>query len=242
MKIDFPVSIGLIGAPSSGKEDLADAFVGISADWFAENKAEFQVIPNSGRLIEEKGQAMGVFGDGTDDLRAFFLRFEAEQKAWADGISTLSLGTAVENIAHCGVNLENIMTGVTLPNQQERMQKQQVIMTALTFLFLERFRYLFGFYVPTPTTAIILPDGEDADATYSRRVDSAIRTIFNNFGMRLQVLDQPTVEEKAQEMFDTVKNIVENGPPELPIEETEQPGESDVDVDVPPVAEITLAE
>lgn len=237
MKIDFPISIGLIGAPGSGKENLADAFLGISADWFAENKAEFEVIPNGGRLVEEKGQAMGVFGDGTDDLRANFLRFEAEQAAWAKGVSTLSLGTAVENIAHCGVNLENIMTGVTLPNQQERIQKQQILMTTLTFLFLERFRYLFGFYLPHPGTALIVPGQDDAENAYNQRVDGAIRTIFGQFGMRLQVLDQPTIEEKAQEMFDTVKTIVENGPPELEAEESEVE-----EIDVPPVLEATLAE
>lgn len=232
--IPFPISIGLVGAPGSGKEDLADTFLGISADWFAEHEAEFEVIPNSGRLIEEKGQAMGVFGDANDDLRAHFLRFEQEEALSAKGVSFLTLGTAVENIAHCGVNLENIMTGISVPNQQERMQKQQVVMAALTFLFLERFRYTFGFYLPSPENSIVIPGEDDAEKTYNRRIDNAIRTIFGNFGLRIQMLDQPTTEERAQEMFDTVNRIMENGPEAPQVEE--DLGE------VPPVAEATIAE
>jgi hypothetical protein len=88
-----------------------------------------------------------------------------------------------------------------------------VTITELTYLFLENFRYKFAFYLPLPEK-IIIPGQEDeqlADDRYNKRVDAALRVIFNNFGIRIQMLDQPTIEEKAQTMFETISKIVEEG-------------------------------
>lgn len=229
--VPLPVQIGLVGAPGSGKSKVAAEFAAISAEWFQEHGEHLWTITNPGEQIKQRfDQAVGVFGSWEDDVRAYHVRFEDEELARRAGVSFVSVGTAVENIAHCGVNLENMMVGLATPDTQQRVQQQQVAMTMLTFLFLNNFRYLFGFYVPHPGAAVILPGQDDSENTYNLRIDAAIRHIFGNFGLRIQVLDQPSVEEKAQAMFDTVRDIVENGVPER----TEE------DEEVPPAADDTL--
>lgn len=217
--VPFPISIGLVGAPGSGKQAIGEKFAELSYGWWPEGH-DFRLIGNAGNVIEDEyDRAMGVFGSWDDDLRAYHLRYEAEQRAIKDGASFLSLGTAVENIAHCGINLENIMVGLSTPEMQALVQRQQVTMTALTFLFLQGFRYTFGFYVPHSGKTIILPGQDDSENSYNQRIDGAIRTVFGNFGVRIQVLDEPTIDEKAQVMFETVRNIVENGVPEPEVAE-----------------------
>lgn len=222
-EIPFPISIALVGAPGADKTPLAEKFAEISADWFAEQGSELVVLKNPGTILEEEyDTAMGVFGSYAEDIRAYHLKYEAEQAAVREGKSFISVSTALENLAHAGVNLEHIMTGLQTQDTQRRLAQGQVVMSLLTFLFMERFRFSFGFYIPVAGSALVLP-GADSDDNFSSRVDMALRQIFANFGMRIQVLDQPSVEEKAEEMFNTVKRIVENGPevPEAEAEEVE---------------------
>lgn len=218
MKIEFPVSIGLIGAPGSGKAQLGQTFYEIADEYFAKNDSELWIIENAGRTIEQDfDYAMGVFGTPADDVRACFRRYEAEQMAQAKGVSYLSLGTIVDHIAHTGINLETIITGLQTPDQEAKVQRGQITMTMLTFLIQQHMRYTFGFYLPHPGTSIVLPGEPDTENEYNQRIDRAIGMIFSNFGMRIQALDQPTMEEKAEEMFSTIRRIMENGP-ELPPE------------------------
>lgn len=235
MKPEFPISIGLVGAPGSGKRVLADEFARISADWFAEKGSELDIVSNAGRVIEETfDHAMGNFASFSDNIWACFNRYERELQALRSGKSYISCGTAAEHLAHAGTGLENLFTGLATPDVQVRVQVGQLTMSQLTLLMNEQFRaYTFGFFLPLAGSALVLPGKDDGEANYNRRVDQGVRAIFSNFGIRIQVLDQPTIEEKAQEMFDTIKNIVENGV-EVPAE-TESEG-------VPPVAVDTLAE
>lgn len=244
--IEFPVQIGLVGAPGSGKQRLVDEFIKIAGSWFEENDSPLFVVRNPGEVIEqEHDQAMGAFGSYVEDFWAFFNRYERESQLRLEGKSFISLGTALDNIAHCGVNMESIVAGVQTPQTEQRFQKQQVAMTTLTFLFLDRFKYLFGFYLPYKAS-VVLPGDDEFDANYNARIDKALQMVFANFGLRIQTLDQPTFEEKAQAMFDTIKDIVENGP--KPIEEESEPqpeletsDEDQVEPDSPPVEEATLA-
>jgi hypothetical protein len=249
-EIPFPISIALVGAPGSGKAKVAAEFKRISADWYAETSIcgcdteskqgcskcdnPLQVIENAGNTIQDKGVAMGVFGGYAEDLRAYYLQNEQEQDTLADGRSFITLGTSLENLAHSGVTLENILTGVQTPDAARRAQQHQVTMTMLTFLFMERFRYTFGFYIPFAGSGLILPGSDDSERQYNQRIDNALRTIFVNFGFRVQTVEG-TPEEQATEIFETVKRIVENGP-EVP---AEAPEESTTE-DVPPVEEPTL--
>ena len=87
-------------------------------------------------------------------------------------------------------------------------------MTQLTYLFLSTFRYSFAFYIPK-TAGLILPGANDDEANYNNRLDDALQMIFQNFGIRLQRLDQPTVEERAAFMHQTITDIAENGVQEI---------------------------
>lgn len=234
--IPFPISIALVGAPGSGKAAVAKEFHRISADWFAESHKvcecesdskqgcsrcsnPLRIIENAGNTFQQDDIAMGVFGGWAEDIRAYYYQFEQEQSVLRDGLSFLTLGTSLENLAHSGVTLENILTGVQTPDAARRAQQHQVTMTLLTFLFMERFRYTFGFYVPHRGPGVILPGGDDTEKQYQQRIDNALKTIFVNFGFRIQPLEG-TVEEQAVTMFETVKRIVENGP-EVPEEASE---------------------
>lgn len=225
-KIPFPISIGLVGAPGSGKRQVGEAFQALSAEYFENNDSELWVLDNAGQTIaDDFDQALGVFGSPWDDLRAYFRRYESEQMAQAKGVSFLTLGTAVDHIAHTGINLETIVTGLQTPDQEIKVQQGQLVMTVLTMLMQQHFRYTFGFYVPHPGTSIILPGDPDTENEYNQRIDRGIQMVFMNFNMRIQVLDQATPEEKAQEMFDTIQRIMENGP-ELPkVEEEAEPAD-----------------
>lgn len=255
IKIDFPISIALVGAPGSGKSEIATEFQRISKDWFAEQASicscdadekagcsncgnPLAIIGNSGNYLQdETDTAMGVFGGYAEDLRAYFVQYEAEDVVRRNGQSFLTLGTVLENLAHSGCTLENILTGLQTPQAEHRARAQQITMSALTFLFMERFRYTFAFYVPYAGANIVLPGADDADRAFEARVDTALRTIFVNFGFRVQPLEG-TAEESAQEIFETVKRIVENGP-DAPAEEID--GEVISEEEVPPLEASTLS-
>lgn len=207
----FPISLALIGAPGSGKQKLIEAFQEVAADYLAENDQELHVIPNAGTVIEETyDQAMGAFGGYVEDQWANYIRHEAEIAAKAKGVSYITSGTVIENIAHCGVNMEAILGGITTPQTELRIQQNQVAMAALSMYFAERFRYTFGFYLPYKQKVIIA--GQDEfEAHYQQRVDHGIQTVMQNFGLRIQVLDEPSYEEKAAAILATVQEIIENG-------------------------------
>lgn len=221
LKIPLPVNIGLIGAPGSGKEKLGELFFERANTFFATNGSELRVLQNAGRTIEKEfDYPMGMFGSYVDDLRAYWVRQVGEEAAQKDGVSYLTLGTAIDHIAHTGINLETIMTGLTTPDQEVKQQRWQVTMTMLTMLFQEQFRYTFGFYLPYEGTEIVVPGAEvDTEAEYNKRIDAGLRMVFANFGMRLQVLDQPSLEEKADVMFETIQTILTNGPEPTPPDE-----------------------
>lgn len=240
--IEFPLSIVLVGAPGSGKLALAEAFEEKSADWFASHEQDITVIPNAGRTIEEKYDiALGMFGSCFEDLRAHFLRFEEEQTLLGNGTSFVTCGSIVENLAHCGANLETIITGLATPETQKRAQVQQIGMTMLTLSVPAVFRPTFAFYIPLPEpSGLVLPGAaqdSEVEKQYAQKIDNHIRMIFQNFGFGIQALDQPTLEEKVDVMYETVKEITENGVPER-----EVLGDTEIPEDVPPVIEGTLAE
>lgn len=247
--LEFPIQIGLIGAPGAGKQALAAEFQKISADWFEANNSPLNLVENAGNVIErEFDAAMAQFGSWEEDLRAFYNRVDREDKLRVEGKSFISLGTSVEHLAHCGTNLETVFMGIQTPEQLQRVEQYKVGMMTLTFLFTQGFRYIFGFYLPHPATALVVPGMDQTDSNYGKRVDNGIRQIFGNFGLRIQMLDQPTVEEKALEMFSTIKDIVENGPPsQEELESSEKIPEftleeRDAETEVPTLEALTAVE
>ncbi len=236
-KLEFPISIALVGAPGSGKQETYEQFKAIADSWFDGNKSVLNVIPNPGNVIaDDLDTAVGLFGGWKEDLRVFFRRYEQEQQLQAENKSYITLGSALENLAHCGVNMENIMRQIQTEQQQQELQVQQITMTTLTYLFLSTFRYTFAFYLPKNEKAIVLPGVDDNEANYDKRVDDALKMVFANFGIRMQVL-QGTVEENASKMLSTIRDIWENGPEELT---GEAPGL--VDDGVPSEESVTLSE
>lgn len=68
-KPGFPISIGIIGAPSSGKSNLIWEYMNISKSWWNEQNQSLVFVENTGSSIEEKyDQAMGINGNYRDSL------------------------------------------------------------------------------------------------------------------------------------------------------------------------------
>jgi len=212
----FPMSVALIGAPGVGKEDIAKKFIEIASPWLSEQGEEIVYIENPGNVISERFDvAMGQFGDYRESLWAFFNRLEQERLAEINGKSYIVSGTILESLAHAGIKYEITMlgadSGIITPETQFDLQKLQIAMTLLTYLFVDNFRYKFAFYVPRSESIIIPGQEESLEDRFSRRIDTALGEIFRNFQLRLQVLDQPTNQDRAQAMFDTIKKIYEEG-------------------------------
>lgn len=206
-QVKYPISVGLIGAPGAGKHALASLF----AREFQLKTGEFvAVVESPARTIEDGyNRPMGVHGDYRDTLEAHFIRSQQEEGLRQAHESFISVGTLAENLAHGGVKVEDIRMGIATPDQQQRVMKEMHTTTVMTFLMIDSFRYTFGFYLPLKDTSdLIVPGQDSADDAYARRVDNGLRIVINNFNLGLPVLDQPTLEEKADAMIDNILQVM----------------------------------
>lgn len=142
--------------------------------------------------------------------------------------SAITSGTVVDNLAHLGITMENLTlggdSGLVTPQTNQLLQQCQNALVTLTYLYLENFQHTFAFYLPL-AEKIIIPGQDESEIRYNKRINDAILSIFQNFQMRIQVLDQPTIEEKAQEIHNVISRIVAEGV-ELPTpEELEEQAE-----------------
>lgn len=230
----LPISIALVGAPDSGKQAVQEAYSELTKDWYVEQgKGILKVISNPGNdIVRDLDTAVGMFGGWKEDFRVFFRRYEQEQRLQKDNESYVTLGTALENLAHTGVNMENIMQGIQTDEQQQQLQVQQVTMTQLTYLFLTTFRYSFAFRLPRPS-GIVLPDSNNTESNYNRRIDDALTMVLGNFGIRMQEV-RGTPDEQAATIHQVISDYVLKGPVETEAIE--------VDVQVPSDEPATLSE
>ncbi len=216
-KPSFPVGVALVGAPESGKSKIIKEFMVKATPWFEEQGSKLNSLPNAGLTVEKKyDRATGNYGSWREDLWVGFQRLSEESASHKNGKSTVSSGTWLDCMAHAGVGLETAMialqSGLVTPQDQMRIQEAQQAIGILTMLFANEFRYHFAFFVPYMGKIVL--EGDDAAATqdhFSKRINDALLTIMENFGIRLQVLDQPSYEERADEMLSVVKRIVTEG-------------------------------
>jgi hypothetical protein len=220
LQIEFPIEIGVVGAPGSGKSQLIKAFLDLSAEWFADQGCcggvKLESVPNIGTTIENNyDQAMGSYGGYRDNLWGIFERFAIEKTYRNEGKSFISNGTVIDSLAHTGVTLETVMmgaqtNGLITPQTQVEVQKVQIATEVTKALFFDILQYKFVFYLPLPPK-IEIPGQTVEDNRHGEKVDQAIQSIFAGLGMRIQALDQPTMEEKAQEMLSTIQKIMDEG-------------------------------
>jgi len=213
---ELPMSVALIGAPGTGKDETAREFLKLATPWLKEQDQNIILIKNVGAELEGAYDvAMGQFGGYRENLWGAFNRIERERITELTGSSYISVGTVLESLAHAGVNYELTMlgneSGIITPDTQGELQKIQLAMTLLTFLFVDTFRYKFAFYIPRTEPIIIPGQDETQEQRYARRVDNALREVFSNFQLRIQILDQKTNEERAKVAFETIKEIYESG-------------------------------
>ncbi len=225
IKIDFPLDIGIVGAPGSGKEELIREFAKISKKWFASNNQPPLVkIPNVGlTIVKNYDQAMGPYAGFRDNLWGLFERFSKERKVRALNQSFISNGTMIDSLAHQAVSLQKIVTkiqeiqeqpgadGMLSPQIQFEMQREKIALDAMTLLFLENLQLKFAFYLPLREKIIVPGQDPDPETEYAKLVDLGIQGIMQNYNQYPPVLDQPTVAEKARYMLDNMVQILRDG-------------------------------
>jgi hypothetical protein len=213
--VDFPLSIGVVGAPGSGKAEFAEEF---ARQWDADeffSPNVLRVLPNGGTRAEELDLAMGLFGDYREHMLALFLSLEDELAARRDGVSFLANGTIFGNLAHAGANYESVMlglqsAGLVTPETEIKMQQLQATLTAMSFMT-GGLRLMFAFYLPLRPQIEVPGEDTTPEERHARRVEQALAQVLNGFGYNLQVLDQPTTEERAATALATVRRIMEQG-------------------------------
>ncbi|MEM3008304.1 MAG: hypothetical protein QXU32_02475 [Nitrososphaerales archaeon] len=208
---EWPISIVIIGAPDTGKNKVADAYIELSSDWYNSNNQRLKKIHNSGSKIESEFNAkLGPYGTYRDDVLCFYLGYMEELICRQQKDNFIKVGSVLENMAHCSANLDALsIDRIQTPDTNVEINKYQSSLAHLTYLFMDYFQYHFAFYIPH-SSRIIVPGADQSYDTYAQRVDMALRNIFAYFGLSFQVLDG-TVEFKAQTIHDTITKVFQEG-------------------------------
>lgn len=198
-KIEFPISVALVGASNSGKSKVAKKLQKVLKEKYGET---FSVVANGGTTVEKDLDiAMGHFGSYRESLLAFFQRLTKELELKKNGKNFISCGTAIENIAYTGVKVDDIRTGIQIASQEQRLLKEMSAVQILTFLFLDTFQYDLGFYLPINS---VIKEDDDA---YNRRIDLAIKMVDKNFNIRLQVVEG-SVDQQVNTIVETIDKMM----------------------------------
>ncbi len=206
-----PVSVVLLGAPGSKKSAVATEFERLVTEDRARNGTldRFTIIDDIPKSIEEDyGMAVGIHGAYLVNWLIAMRRFDAETALAQEGRSYISVGSLVETIAHGARNIE-LMSVIQTDEMQDRLVREMHATTALTFMFIDTFKYSYGFYIPL--SQVVLPsgssNGNDADQdTYNRAIDANIVKAFEKFGFTLPTLTG-SVEVMAESMLEQIKAL-----------------------------------
>lgn len=199
-----PISIALLGAPGSNKSEVAFSFMELVENDRSSNGTMplFRAIDDIPRELEEDGDlAVGIHGAYLVNMLIAVRRFDTERFFRRTEQSFITVGTVVETMAHGAHNIE-LMSMVQGEEMQKRITREMHATTTLTFMFLDTFKYSYGFYIPL--SQVVLPTENAQSTSYEQSIDKNIELVFKNFGFELPTLTG-TVDEMAQTMFELIK-------------------------------------
>jgi len=205
-----PPRIGILGAPGTGKTDLAhDLWCG----WPHENRP-YLVDLAGGNGSEQRTSAygfpLGEKGSWRTSLalwaKLVHFRSESEDEIAARGV--IEVGTCFDRMAHCGQRI-NALTARLLDvdftdtERQELLHLQQVL-PCLAIALVETWNYDYAFYLPV---------GDDA-SEFEKGVDEALRELMESYiaaGSPLNILklDDGSSSDRA----DTVLRVLQEFEP-----------------------------
>lgn len=178
------MKIALIGAPTSGKSELAEALA-------KKLDGDYTIIDN---YIDDIGKnadlAMGIRATYIGNLYAMLGRVAAERKAQSEG---------AENLITCGSLIESSIyaTLETLNNKSEpKLQRIGAFMTILGLLRQDTWDYDHAF---------VLSVEEPEDDTVAKAIDDTMFMAVNSFGIYYTPLDAPDTETRVKLVLEEIE-------------------------------------
>ena len=216
MKIDNEhLRIALLGAPTSGKTQVAEEFAKAIGEGF-------RVVDNPADRVSNMGYELGATADFRTALSLATFQLEDEKRGH-DECNTITLGTPLQRLAHTGAAVhvlgERVERFPTIDNRRSLLIENN-IGHLLAFLLAEEFQYHFVFHLPLPDTSGLIVPGEDVsdDRSYNSRVDTGFRQLIDAFFIPAKVL---TGDDRAAQMVAHVKESMAK----VAAEEAEKPVE-----------------
>lgn len=222
--LDKPIALGLVGAPGSGKTKVAEAFAALVEEHNLLD-TPLTILENPTKEMEDYGLALGL--EATYDVNWLLTAKQMEQeialRTSKDGPqSFVTLGTLIERLAHAGLRVEQLGTGLETPQTKDLLMREMHATTLISLLMVDTFHYSAVFYLPLPDQ-IEIP-GQTQDNT-NKRIDHAIRLAMERFRIPVVGLNGDA-QTQAQTMFDIIKQSAEQQP-------TEEGEVDDTGTDVP---------
>lgn len=205
------LEMNLIGAPGSKKSEVAVRFEEISRDFFKQNDiAPLHVVEAND--LTTQGRPTGPGGDHYVTLATYFNRARAEDQIRLFGDSILTVGSIIDSLAHLNVRLKALASGV-LTEETNALGQREMLVGSLfdTYFRDQRWMPSFAWYSALPPQ-VVIPGHETEN--YASEVDAMIRDLNTRIPLGIPMVDG-TVEEKAEQMFEGLKdNFVDNRPQE----------------------------
>lgn len=175
------IRVGILGAPSVGKSDLASAIV---EKWTEDLGDKPVLIETTGKDIEGNliegfdtadGLILGEKGTWRTSLILYARLLVARQKAPMETLPTVEVGTCFDRMAHCGHRLvqlsEQILDPLFTDTMREELIHLQQALPCLAIALVETWNYDYAFYIPV----------EDGASDFEKGVDSALQELMNSY-------------------------------------------------------------
>lgn len=177
----------LIGAPGSGKSEIAKQFQAQSQEWFAEKGLKPLVVLDGlpEALQEEAGIELAAFGNHFDAASIYFHGEVRRRRTARQEKSFIDTQNLINSIAHVNARLNGMAQLVATPDSQAAMQREFQMGTVLTNYLVDHFQVNFAWYAPLPEK-IIVP-GRD-NGNFPASVDAVIRDMNTKLGLGVPVL------------------------------------------------------
>lgn len=200
------INIALIGAPTSGKTELADALQAKLADQFP----GIVVVDNLSQRLVDNGYEVSQEGDFRTSLMLTALQLDQERSAPSHSIVC---GTLVQRLAEIGVKIDHIgnrVKRIPTATNKRALSIENIMGHLLAFVLAEEFQYHFMFYLPLKdSTDLYVPGDVESEEDYNKKIDASIRHILDAFFIPAVRLEYGEFEKQALEFIETAMKQVQ---------------------------------
>lgn len=200
------INIALIGAPTSGKTELAETL----QTELAERFPGITIVDNFSDRIANNGFEIGLEGDFRASLLLTALQLDKERE-WEG--HTITCGTLVQRLAEIGVKIDavgNRVKRIPTATNKRALSIENIMGHLLAFVLAEEFQYHFMFYLPLKETVdLYVPGDVNTTEDYNKKIDASIRHILDAFYIPAVRLDYGDFEKQTLKVIETAMNQVQ---------------------------------